>query len=61
MSDFWLVPFETYKPVRRQLLGILRKVNERRKRAGRRRIPPSAIPLQRKIVSPFAPPDRDAA
>lgn len=51
--DLYLVQFEPYAPVRKQLLNILRLVNEQRKQAGFSKIPPTVLRYQRKIVKPF--------
>lgn len=53
---FWRIPFEPYAPVRRQLLNILRAVNRKRKRAGYKVLPTSALRLRRRIVRPFEEP-----
>ena len=48
------IGFEPYAPVRRQLLRILRAVNERRKKAGYSQLPPAeTLRLRRRIVKPF--------
>ncbi|NOY28963.1 MAG: hypothetical protein GXP28_01945 [Planctomycetes bacterium] len=51
--DFARVPYARYAPVRRQLLKLLRTVNEARARTGFEPIPHSALRLRRKIVKPF--------
>ena len=53
---FYQLPYEPYAPIRRQMLNILRAVNERRKRAGFRQIPTEVLPLRRRIVRPFGEP-----
>ena len=50
---FYRFPFEPYAPVRRQMLNILRAVNEARKPAGYRPVPTEVIPFRRRIVRPF--------
>ena len=55
VNDFWLMPYEPYRPVRRQLFNILAEVNKRRRARGLKTLPPSVIPVQRKIVRPFEP------
>ena len=50
---FYRVPFEPYAPVRRQLLLLLRKVNQARKRAGFEGVPVQILPLRRRVVRPF--------
>lgn len=52
-ADFARVPFARYAPVRRQLLSLLRLVNDARSRAGYDRLPHTALRLRRKIVKPF--------
>lgn len=52
-AAFYHVPFERYAPVRRQLLLLLRRVNEMRKRAGQSAIPVEVLGLRRRIVRPF--------
>ena len=52
-ADFRKVPFARYAPVRRQLLNILRAVNEKRQQAGYTTLPPSSVGLRRKIEKPF--------
>jgi hypothetical protein len=53
--DLWNVPFEPYAPVRKQLLKLLRAVNEKRRQAGLSKIPPTVLRLRREIVRPFEP------
>lgn len=55
--ELYLVRFEPYAPIRRQLLNILRLVNEHRTRAGFSRIPASVLRYRRRIVKPFEPVD----
>lgn len=52
---FYRLPFEPYAPIRRQLLKILRAVNQARKRAGYSRLPTEVLPLRRRVVKPFQP------
>jgi len=54
--DFARVPYARYAPVRRQLLKLLRLVNEARARTGYEPVPHSALRLRRKIVKPFGEP-----
>ncbi|MCI0459683.1 MAG: hypothetical protein L0Z62_22255 [Gemmataceae bacterium] len=49
------VPVEPYAPVRRQLLRILRVVNEARRQAGYVALPTDILPLRRRVVRPFEP------
>ena len=53
--DFYRFPFEPYAPVRRQLLGLLRRVNAARKRAAQPVLPYAVLPLRRRVVRPFEP------
>jgi hypothetical protein len=54
--DFARVPYARYAPVRRQLLKLLRAVNEARTRTGYEAVPHTALRLRRKIVKPFEEP-----
>ncbi len=54
--DFARVPYARYAPVRRQLLTILRAVNDARARVGFDPVPVSALRLRRQIIQPFMPP-----
>ncbi len=56
-AELWRVPFEPYAPVRRQLLNVLRAVNEVRKKAGFERLPYSVLRYKRRIVKPFERPE----
>lgn len=49
------LPFESYAPVRRQLVYILTSVNKRRKAAGLPLVPYQCIRFRRTIYQPFAP------
>ena len=49
------LPYESYAPVRRQLLYILTAVNKRRKAAGLSLVPYQCIRYKRNIYRPFAP------
>ncbi len=51
--QLYCVPFEPYAPVRRQMLNILRAVNERRKGAGLETLTPKVLRYRRRIVKPF--------
>lgn len=53
--ELYQFPFEPYAPVRRQMLRLLRTVNQARKQAGREQLPYSVLPLRRRIVRPFEP------
>lgn len=52
-TDFARVPYARYAPVRRQLLTILRAVNESRAQMGFEPVPHSALRLRRHVVKPF--------
>lgn len=52
-DDFRRIPFARYAPVRRQLLNILRAVNQARRQAGHELVPASDLSLRRKITRPF--------
>lgn len=54
-DDFRRIPFARYAPIRRQLLNILRTVNQARRQAGYELVPASALSLRRQIAQPFAP------
>lgn len=58
---FYELPFERYAPIRRQLLMLLRRVNERRKQAGYRPVTKDVLGLRRRIVRPFAGEKQDIA
>lgn len=51
--EFFHVPFEPYAPIRKQLLNLLRLVNESRQRAGYAKLTPECIRYRRRIVRPF--------
>ncbi len=51
---FWRrLRFEPYAPVRRQLLRLFWRMNERRQAAGLERVPVRAMRMQRRTQSPF--------
>jgi len=54
-ADFARVPYARYAPLRRQLLTILRTVNDARARTGYELVPYSALKLHRHVVRPFEP------
>ncbi len=54
-AEFARLPFEPYAPVRRQLLCLLRAVNEVRKAAGFAAIDSTCLRLKRHIYRPFEP------
>lgn len=47
------IPWQSYAPVRRQKLNVLRAVNTRRREKGLSTVPPSSLNLRRRIVRPF--------
>lgn len=47
------LPFEPYAPVRRQLLNLLRHVNDVRQRAGLETLPTTCLRFKRKVYQPF--------
>lgn len=51
--ELYCVPFEPYAPVRRQLLKVLRLMNQRRQSAGLEKLSTEVLRYQRKIVRPF--------
>jgi hypothetical protein len=59
--EFWIVPYEPYAPIRKQLLNLVRLVNEKRQGAGYSKISATVLRLRRRIVRPFEPSPIDAA
>jgi hypothetical protein len=53
--EFYRLPYEGYAPVRRQMLRLLKKVNDARRRAGLDVLPHEVLPLRRRVVRPFEP------
>jgi hypothetical protein len=51
----YALPVESYAPIRRQLLVLLRQVNAVRKTSGKLPLPVEVVPLRRRIVRPFSP------
>ena len=51
--DFARIPHARFAPVRRQLLNLLRAVNEARARRGQEQLPHSVLRLRRTILKPF--------
>ena len=51
--ELYLLPIEPYAPVRKQLLNLLRLVNEARKQAGLAKLDPECLRYRREIVKPF--------
>jgi len=54
VNAIYHLPLEPYAPIRRQLLMLLRGVNRQRKALGYPPIPLKALPLQRRVVRPYA-------
>lgn len=52
-AEFFNVPFEPYAPIRKQLLNLLRLVNEARQSAGLEKLPPTVLRYRREIVKPY--------
>jgi hypothetical protein len=52
--ELWNLPFEPYAPVRRQLLNLLRHLNQKRAIVGLEKVPGKMLRMKRKIVLPFA-------
>jgi hypothetical protein len=50
---FYNLPIAPYAPVRRQLLLMLRAVNQIRRIAGKSQLPTEVLPLKRRVVRPF--------
>jgi hypothetical protein len=59
--ELFNVPFEPYAPIRRQLLNLLRLVNEKRQQVGLPSILPSVVRYRRQIVKPFEAMSLDVA
>lgn len=61
--EFYRLPYEGYAPVRRQMLRLLKKVNDARRRAGLGVLPHEVLPLRRRVVRPFEqePQEEDVA
>jgi hypothetical protein len=55
-EEFHKLPYEPYVGVRNQLLKILYKVNEKRKKMGYARVPVSCLRWRRNIYRPFDSP-----
>ena len=58
-SEFARIPVARYAPIRRQLLNILRAVNERRKQQSFEPIPHTTLKLRRTPVKIYMPPAPD--
>lgn len=52
-AELFTLPYEPYAPIRRQLLNLLRLVNERRQQAGYEKLDPNILRYKREIVKPF--------
>ena len=51
--EFWNQPYEPYAPIRKQLLKLLRAVNNKRQSMGYEKLPTDCIRYRRNIVKPF--------
>ena len=51
--ELYLLPFEPYAPVRKQLLNLVRLVNDRRKEKGLTPLDADCLRYRREIVKPF--------
>lgn len=51
--EFYELPYEPYAPIRRQMLNLLRSVNQARRIAGFAALPVEVVPFRRRIVKPF--------
>ena len=58
-TEFARIPFARYAPIRRQLLNILRAINERRKQQNFEVIPHTALKLRRTPVKVYVRPEDD--
>ena len=56
-NEFARIPFARYAPIRRQLLNILRAVNERRKQQNFELLPHSVLKLKRTPVPVYVRPE----
>jgi hypothetical protein len=54
-EELFLLPYEPYAPVRKQLLKLLRLINAKRQAAGYSKIPPTCLRFRREIVRTFEP------
>lgn len=52
-STFWRLPFEPYAPVRRQIVTIFKRVNDKRRAAQLEPLSMKCLRLRRKIFRPF--------
>jgi len=52
-SALYALPFEPYAPVRRQMLQIVKAINDVRNRASKEQLPYTCIRMKRKQVKPF--------
>ena len=50
---FYKLPIAPYAPVRRQMLQLLKGVNQIRQETNRKPLPVEALPLRRQVVRPF--------
>ena len=52
-KELFILSYEPYAPIRRQLLNLLRLINAKRQHAGFEKLPSSVLRYKRHIVSPF--------
>lgn len=55
------LPFEPYAPIRKQLLRLLRSVNQKRAAMGYQKLSPDVLRYRRTIVKPFGTADEEPA
>lgn len=60
-GELWRIPFEPYAPVRKQMLNLLRLINQARGEAGFEKISTSVLRYRRRIVKPFESDELEAA
>ena len=54
-EELFLLPYEPYAPIRKQLLKLLRLINAKRQASGFTKVPPSCLRYKRTIVKAFSP------
>lgn len=55
-NAIYSLPLESYAPVRRQLLVLLKQLNGIRRSLGKSALPVEVLPLRRRVVRPFSSP-----
>lgn len=60
-AELSLLPFEPYAPIRKQLLNLVRLINQVRRAAGFQQVSPRVLRYRRQIVKPFAVPDANSS